>query len=191
MAGSQVRSNKLFNGTSAERAALDTTKLRPSDRFLESDTGSELEWSGSSWATISTGGAAHTETQAGSVWSYGGWPQTQHLPIDSTAPDTSAGSAILTRKDARGYGRLTFKIVTAPTTGFRIQVAHDEASTWETLTTDSLAAYNSTTGAIVTAATLATTTAGSFYVDFKAYGIRIIQIGSGTAGKVRGSLGNM
>ena len=44
-----IRSEKLFTGTRAERLALQTDNIEPSDTFLESDTGDEQQWTGTKW----------------------------------------------------------------------------------------------------------------------------------------------
>lgn len=59
MAGARLESGKLFTGTSAERVALDTTHISGGDKFLESDTGNRLEWSGAAWYRANVAG--HTD----------------------------------------------------------------------------------------------------------------------------------
>lgn len=135
-------------------------------------------------------GSLNIVTKAGSENAYGNHPEYDFLPIDSTAANTSAGTAIFASGDISVYNQLDFTIVTAPTTGINIYVSYD-GTNFEVATTDRLAIIDKTTGALVTGATLATTTAGSFSIrNLLAKNIEIRQVGAGTAGKIRGALGN-
>jgi len=59
---SEIRSQKVFTGTKADRLALPTSNLVHTDAYLESDTGDEWEWSGESgdWYQTKAGGVATT-----------------------------------------------------------------------------------------------------------------------------------
>ena len=124
MASSQVRSNKVFKGTNAERLALDTTKLEASDSFIESDTRSDYEWSGSSWTVKSSGGATHTAD--------GFKPSQYDIDIIIVAGTTQYG--VLATGVKLGAGRVKFVNRSATTHDARIAFGTSEANALANLT---------------------------------------------------------
>lgn len=181
----------IFTALSTDTKGTDTTEAAGSlqvfagDWCFETDGNkNKFEFVGNTWVQISTGGADNTRTVATDVQFPAGW----HTPSSATAADTSAGTAIYASIDVSTFNKLAFTITTAPTTGINIFGSYD-GTTFQTASTDRLTAIDKTTGAIVTGATLATTTAGSFAVDISEYKkIEIRQVGAGTAGAINYAL---
>jgi len=117
-----------------------------------------------------TNGAAHVQSQAGSVWAYGNYPATWYLPWTGTA-GAADNAVIYTSPDVTTYNYHTFTV--SGTNSADVYVSHDGV-TYDlmavTLTDDV------TTGGGVKVVTIPTGKTGFFKGKFKY--IQVLQDGA-------------
>lgn len=78
---------------------------------FRNDNGDEYETAGVSWVQTRFSGAAPVKTQAGSVWSYGDWPNTVADPETFTDAAPTDNKVVLTTNDVSAYS--AFYIMTS------------------------------------------------------------------------------
>ena len=95
----------MFYGTTAERLALDTTKVKAREGFIE-DTGNEYEYTGSSWQLISSSGAKIVSGSPAPS-SYTG-DMTFTTSGTAFALATGTNQVTITNNDATNFGRFAY-----------------------------------------------------------------------------------
>ena len=111
-------------GTSSERTAMDTSSIGQNTllEFRESDTGDAYYWDGDSWVQTQNSGADLVETNSGSQWAYGNWPNTQ---FDSGSFTGAADAATVTLTNLESYDLLTITVSTFSATALNITASID------------------------------------------------------------------
>lgn len=161
-------STAKVSGSSALKTQLEST-LKVDDAGLEFTIqgGATYKWNGTSFDTISTSGASHTETQSGSVNAYGPHPATYWT--DTSATGAAAGT-VYTLTDASMYNQHLFHLSALTATSMDVYSSVDGTNyVGPLMLTDVKTNANFATAAV--------TAVGMYKLLGKFHSIRVDQVG--------------